>query len=154
MRAGGIVMRLLRILGLSMLAVSPALAESPYDGIWQGDYVCAQGKTLLRLTIRPEKDGTSIAYFHFFPPPDKPEDGRGCFSMRLGAARERAALALRQERWLDNPNGYVMVDLVGQVDLAADTFRGVVEGPFCSTFSLTRVTRQSDSLDPCAPVTQ
>jgi hypothetical protein len=102
-----------------------------------GHYVCAQGRTELTLVVE-DLDGDDVsALFEF----DYPGGGgshapaSGSFRMRGSVDRDSRALRLDGETWVEQPEGYAMVGLVGTVSKSG-SIAGTVKGPGCSTFYL------------------
>lgn len=102
-----------------------------------GHYVCAQGRTELTLVIE-DRAGTDVsAIFEF----DYPGGGgghppaSGSFRMHGSVDASTGALRLDGDRWLEQPDGYAMVSLVGTVSKTG-AISGTVKGPGCSSFYL------------------
>lgn len=91
----------------------PGLLSAP----WYGSYVCNQGLTRLRLTLRPigSDSGRVEADFAFTPDPDNPSVPVGSFRMTGSLDRKARLLVLKQDRWLEQPAdpSYRMIDLEG-----------------------------------------
>jgi len=114
-------------------------ADAPFDrgDRFAGHYVCAQGRTELTLVIE-DLDGTEVsAIFEF----DYPGGGgthapaSGSYRMHGSVDPRSGVVHLDPERWIEQPDGYVMVGLVGQVSRTG-SISGAVKGPGCSTFYL------------------
>ena len=114
-------------------------ADAPFDrgDRFAGHYVCAQGRTELTLVIE-DLDGTEVsAIFEF----DYPGGGgthapaSGSYRMHGSFDPRSGAVHLDPDRWVEQPDGYVMVGLVGQVSRTG-SISGTVKGPGCSTFYL------------------
>jgi len=109
-------------------------------GIWEGEYTCGQGNTGLKLTIRPPKTGLgSITTFEFFPSPSNSSVPRGSYTM-LGDISPSGQLVFRQQVWLEQPPGYVMVDLkvTSPLSPSAKLLSGDVLMDNCKGFSVRR----------------
>lgn len=130
----------------AMLFARPAAAANAnvLDGVWEGGYVCAQGRTYLRLTLDGATDGAVAGIFHFgsvawdggqnTSVPDGDYAVAGRFD---GDGR----VVLRGVRWINQPSGYAMVDLAGVASRQGqdDVIEGVVTGaPGCTTFYVRR----------------
>jgi hypothetical protein len=116
---------------------------------WVGTYRCTQGLTRMALTIDVAADGSATALFHFYADPSNPAVPEGCYTMRgewsvsAGAPDTRRLdqptaagwLAFRAEAWLLRPDGYVTVDIMGNV--AHGRYQGYVMFPGCLDFALT-----------------
>ncbi|MEU6646258.1 hypothetical protein ABZ863_27445 [Saccharomonospora sp. NPDC046836] len=104
-------------------------------GTWRGSYTCAQGATGLELEIS-EPDGDTVpAIFRFFPVDGGAPTPSGSFSTRGSEANGQ--FVFRQEAWIEQPEGYVMVDL-GVASVENSTMTGRVGGPSCGDFSVTK----------------
>ncbi len=102
-----------------------------------GHYVCAQGRTELTLFIE-DLDGTEVsAIFEF----DYPGGGgahapaSGSFRMHGSVDSRSGAMQLDGDRWIEQPDGYAMVGLVGTVSKTG-SISGTVKGAGYSTFYL------------------
>ncbi len=118
---------------------SPALnAQSPpVSGTWVGSYLCAQGETGLRLTIQNPHGDALTATFAFYPLASS-NAGLSSGSFAMTGSYYGSRVSLQQAHWINQPLGYVMVGLQGQVSAAS--FTGSVIGPGCSTFLASRAT--------------
>lgn len=107
-------------------------------GTWEGEYTCGQGETGLKLTIKDPAGDTLPATFEFFPLPENPSAKAGSYSMRGSRTGDR--LVFRQEEWIDQPPGYVMVDLevTSPVTDDATSLSGDVLSDNCKGFSVRR----------------
>jgi hypothetical protein len=108
-------------------------------GTWEGAYQCAQGRTRLRLLIKEQQAGaTSIeAVFSFSPHPSNPGTPSGSYEM--GGSYADGSLELSGVRWIDEPEGYIMVGLSAKITGDRPTrIRGTVRGSGCSVFSVER----------------
>lgn len=114
-----------------------AAADAPFErgDRFAGHYVCAQGRTELTLVIE-DLDGDDVAAIFEF---DYPGGGgantpaNGSFRMHGSFDARTGALRLDGDRWLDQPDGYAMVGLVGTLSKSG-SIDGTVKGPGCSTF--------------------
>lgn len=121
----------------------PSVAAPPLDVPFDrgdrlgGHYVCAQGRTELTLVIEDLQGHDVSAIFEF----DYPGGGgthtpaSGSFRMHGSYEAGTRAIRLDGDRWIDQPDGYVMVGLVGTVSKTG-AINGTVKGPGCSTFYL------------------
>jgi hypothetical protein len=125
--------------GLRARLVSPDGRDAPFErgDRFAGHYVCAQGRTELTLVIE-DLDGTEVsAIFEF----DYPGGGgthapaSGSFRMHGSVDPRTGAVHLDGDRWIEQPDGYAMVGLVGQVSKTG-SISGTVKGPGCSNFYL------------------
>ncbi|WP_280437784.1 hypothetical protein [Nocardia carnea] len=100
-------------------------------GEWVGSYTCAQGDTGLTLTV--EDTGRTEFEFYSVRTNVTPESGR--FEMQASLDGDR--VEFDQVRWIEQPEGYLMVDLV-VTEIEDDTMRGNVDAAGCSTFRVSR----------------
>ena len=125
------------LVGAALLSVlAPAALGEGIGGEWQGEYICAQGATGVRLAITPV-DATHVrGVFSFSALAANPRVPNGCFSM--DGVLEGQAVTLTHDQWLLQPWMYVFVDLAGTLNAAGDRITGYVTGPGCSTFDVQR----------------
>jgi hypothetical protein len=104
-------------------------------GKWKGKYTgCSQGTTGLTLTIKPKKGGNRIsAIFKFYPLPSNPAPAKGSYLM--SGYYFPGGIALVPVRWIVNPGGYVMVNVVGAAPRHGRMTGAVVT---CTAFSVKR----------------
>jgi len=117
----------------------PLLLSAP----WHGSYVCNQGLTRLRLTLRalPGGDGKGMeAEFAFSADPDNPAVPTGSFHMIGTWDPASRVLVLKQDRWIEQTTdpSYRMVDLEGKILLGAGQamIRGRVTTYGCQDFAV------------------
>jgi hypothetical protein len=110
----------------------------PLVGIWTGEYTCQQGETGLRLTIEQTDDASVQVLFEFFPLPENPGAKKGSYQLIGAFSGER--LLFKQQKWIDQPTGYVMVDfeVTSPVEPDMDVMSGNVESEGCKGFSARR----------------
>jgi hypothetical protein len=115
-----------------------ATSDAPFDrgDHLRGHYWCAQGRTELTLVIE-DIDGDDVtAIFEFdYPGGGTTTPASGSYRMRGAFDMRTRALRLDPNRWLEQPDGYVMVGLVGTVSKSG-SITGTVKGPGCTTFYL------------------
>ncbi|WP_158071231.1 serine/threonine-protein kinase [Streptomyces sp. CB00455] len=92
---------------------TPAAQTLPVVGSWQGTYLCGQGLTRLDLKVTSPGGHALAAVFTFSAHPDNPGVPNGSFTM-VGSF-ENGRMTLRGDRWVDQPAGYLMVDLEASV---------------------------------------
>ena len=129
------------MLAIAVLASHSAVAAGialPPIGDWQGIYQCAQGKTALDLEITAVTSSRIKAVFYFHALPANPSVPQGCFIMQGRFDAKTRAIALKPSRWLDQPASFVSVGLRGKMSGSGQKLRGMISGPACSAFSLTR----------------
>lgn len=108
---------------------------------WAGRYRCNQGITGARLTITARRGGDATIRFDFGPIPENPHLPEGAFELVGRLQRDSAggyAGDFEPDRWIAQPQGYVMVAL--SVEAAPDlrVLRGEIHHPDCSSFELER----------------
>jgi hypothetical protein len=109
---------------------------------WHGSYVCNQGLTRLRLTLRPlGSDSDRVeADFAFTPDPDNPSVPAGSFRLTGSLDRKTRLLVLKQDRWLQQPAdpSYRMIDLEGTLVVGGGQamIRGNVTSYGCQDFAV------------------
>lgn len=127
--------------GCTTYSVERTSTDPWYVGVWEGRYGCAQGLTGLRMTIEPERDGVVEALFEFYALPENPDVPSGSFRME-GTYDEAREVSLHGVEWVEQPAGYVMVDLLFIAELGVDPERlyGAVsdDDDSCSVFTLSR----------------
>jgi hypothetical protein len=108
-------------------------------GTWDGEYTCARGMTGLRLIIAAPNGDTLPATFEFFPLPENPAVRAGAYEM-LGSFDANGQLVFRQQKWINQPDGYIMVDLGVTSPIEADTrqLSGDVLLSACKGFAVRR----------------
>jgi hypothetical protein len=116
-----------------------SVSLSGLEGVWEGEYTCGQGNTGLRLTIKAPDGRTLPAVFEFFPLPDNPSAAKGSFTM-LGGVNAAGKLVFKQQGWIDQPAGYVMVDLqvTSPIEGSVDALSGDMLADQCKGFSVRR----------------
>lgn len=114
----------------------PGLISAP----WYGSYVCNQGLTRLRLSLRPLGNNRIEADFAFAPDPDNPSVPVGSFRMTGSLDQKTRQLVLKQDRWLEQPAdpSYRMIDLEGalMVGDGQAMIRGKVTSYGCQDFAV------------------
>jgi hypothetical protein len=108
-------------------------------GSWEGEYTCAQGVTGLRLLIDRPQGETLPATFVFYGLPDNPTAKEGAYAI-LGSFNASGQLVFKQQRWINQPEGYVMVDIAVTSPIEADVeqLSGDVLIDSCKGFSVRR----------------
>lgn len=126
------------LLGLA----SPALAAEPIDGVWEGAYVCGQGKTGLTLTLDGTADGQVTGTFSFWARADNPGVPSGSFAVR-GTVTPQGQLRLHGDHWISQPADYAMVGLEGTAYLGQNGDKDAITGQVtdlqnCSSWAVRR----------------
>jgi hypothetical protein len=106
-------------------------------GTWEGEYTCGQGNTGLKLTVKSPQSGAVPATFEFFPLQSNPAAAKGSYTM-VGTVSAAGQLVFKQQQWIDQPPGYVMVDLAVTSPLEPDATQlsGDVLMDNCKGFSV------------------
>lgn len=107
-------------------------------GTWTGEYTCLQGETGLTMTILPIDDASVRVLFRFYPIPGNPGAEQG--SYELAGAYDGDRLLFKQQRWIDKPPDYVMVDfeVTSPVEPDVDVLSGDVLSEGCEDFTARR----------------
>jgi hypothetical protein len=119
------------------------------QGIWAGQYGCAQGMTGLTLTVTSARQSHLRALFHFYADPSEPSVPEGCFAMEGAYDSLSGHVELHASDWIERPDGYVTVDLSGEVSSNGDGMSGTVIGPSCTKFALRRVAASARARSSC-----
>jgi hypothetical protein len=122
--------------GCGSPASTPAAPSTGQKQIWKATYGCTQGLTGLTLVLTRVTETELTATFYFYAVPGNLDVPAGMFSMKGTYDPATRTVSLRQDRWIQNPADYLMVDLRGTVDAAGRTFTGQVDYPGCSDFHL------------------
>lgn len=124
----------------ALLAFAPAASAQDVTGDWTGRYICNQGVTALHLIIQnADKPGAIVATFSFGPPPENPGVPKGTYVMRGKYDRTAYRVTLEGQRWIKQPDGYVMVGLDGRMSADGDRIVGrVPDMDGCTNFELRR----------------
>jgi hypothetical protein len=117
------------------------------NGTWDGTYTCNQGLTSLRLVIEARNANEIDAVFIFSPHSSNPSVPSGSFKMKgtyktFSSPDIPSILTLQGNTWINRPNGYVTVDLSGNVLSSEKKIAGNVNTSGCSTFEVTKVEKQ------------
>jgi hypothetical protein len=111
-------------------------AGAAVAGVWTGTYTCNQGLTGVRLDITASGGDTLHAVAVFYPVASNPGTANGSYEMS-GSYSAGSGLVLTAVSWISQPAGYVMVSLSAPPP-SGNSMQGSVEGPNCTTFSVTR----------------
>ena len=137
MRRSAIALLLL----IAMLGATPlAAADSAATlvGKWRGSYSCLQGHTGLLLTIEGAVGAEFTGEFAFFPLDDNPKVPKGRFAVAGTFNSTLGSVAVKGVRWIEQPSGYLMVDLSGRLSDDGRSIDGKVEFSGCTSFHVTR----------------
>ncbi len=130
----------------ALLLLIPAAARAADAGLltghWEGSYVCGQGKMGLVLDLVGKPDGTISGTFAFAPAQGSgPLAAKGRYSLK-GALRDSGLFSLDGDAWIDRPEGYEMVGLMGLAGFSGmriDGFSGQIKAEGCEGYSVRRV---------------
>lgn len=140
-------MRLLSVLAtLALLVLAPRAALAADAGLltgrFVGTYVCAQGKMGLTLDLVGAPDGKITGTFSFAPTKGSgPLAARGTFTLK-GELHDSGLFFIDGDQWIDQPEGYQMVGLMGLAGFAGmrvDGFGGQIKAEGCTTYKVERV---------------
>jgi hypothetical protein len=124
---------------LALPAAASAADSNRYDGVWEGGYSCAQGKTFMRLTLDGEWGGRVKGTFFFSSASWNGGENRsvpdGEFEVE-GTMAEDGTVILKGGRWINQPSGYMTVDLTARTytDGEGTWIGGQVLSEGCTTF--------------------
>ena len=106
-------------------------------GKWKGSYFCTQGETGLTLKIKGRSNGDITGTFTFYPIPSNknPMAKSGKFSFT--GTYTSGKIILTQKKWIDQPEGYLMVDLEGELS-DPKTISGKIMTPGCGDFKVVK----------------
>jgi hypothetical protein len=100
-------------------------------GVWEGSYVAGQGETGLTLTVTKE-GGTLQAVFKFYNLPGRTNSASGSYYMNI--TYQSGKYTFRGSEWIEQPSGYVFLNLEGTVDSTGNTLKGItIPGPNSSS---------------------
>jgi TolB-like protein len=97
------------------------ISEHDLVGVWKGSYGQGDGETALILSVF-EEGSSYIAIFDFYNLPGKSNAKEGKYYMSVSYNRAREKFYLKGTEWIEQPSGYVMVDLEGTI--TRDVFSG------------------------------
>lgn len=109
---------------------------SDLTGDWEGTYVCGQGLTNLKLSISQSNSFEISAVFKFSANRSNPSVLSGSYRMIGTYDSKTNEIKLRATDWINQPSGYMTVDLAGKVSQGNTKISGDVINSSCSTFSL------------------
>ncbi len=100
-----------------LAAMGPPLKSvtaANFTGNFAGSYHCASGPVFLRLALSASSDGTMTGIFKFGGMKTPEFDySVGTFSMK--GRWQGAHFTLKNDAWIQRPQGYVMIDIEGDV---------------------------------------
>lgn len=117
------------------------------NGTWDGTYTCGQGLTNLKIVIEAKNANEIDALFIFSPHSSNPSVPSGSFRMKgtyktFSSPDIPSVLNLQGTTWINRPNGYVTVDLSGNVLPKDKKIAGNVTTSGCSTFEVIKVEKR------------
>lgn len=116
-------------------ALGPALTSATaldLTGRFEGTYICSRGENKLTLDTLAKDSGELVALMTFGGINNLPKG-----SYTLVGNWNGAKFSLKGNEWVNRPEGYVMVDLEGE--LSARGVSGNLNNPTCSNFSAVRI---------------
>jgi hypothetical protein len=125
--------------GCATFEVERVSTDPWYVGQWKGAYGCNQGLTGLTLTIEGQDPSQVTATYEFYAVPENPGVPNGSF--RMTGTYEGGRLLLQGSEWIEQPEGYVMVDYESNPDVGVDPHHlfGTVMGANCTLFTMDKV---------------
>lgn len=113
------------------------------NGTWEGSYTCSQGLTKLKLVIEAKSTTDINAVFLFSAHPQNPRVPSGRFRMQgtlevFDSPDIPDLLDLKATTWINQPSGYITVDLRGDISSSQRKITGNVTTPGCSTFEVVK----------------
>jgi hypothetical protein len=90
-------------------------------GVWEGSYVANQGEAGLTLTVTKE-GGALQAVFKFYSLPGKTNSASGSYYMNI--TYQNGKYTFMGSEWIDQPSGYVFLNLEGTVDSTGNALKG------------------------------
>jgi hypothetical protein len=111
----------------------PRLNPFEQHPTWVGEYDCPQGRTRLALRVLRAQGKHVRAVFDFR---HAPTDVSGKFLLAGTFDEHTGDVALAPVRWLQHPEGYEWVGMVGRVSLEGRDFVGHIAHPTCGAFKL------------------
>lgn len=85
------------------------------------------------------------AIFHFHAAASNPGIPEGKYRMEGTFNYDTGSLSLGGSAWIDRPQNYDMVPLSGTINHERDMFKGAIEFPHCTQFTLRKVSSTSTS---------
>jgi hypothetical protein len=130
----------------ALSATQPVQATSGRHMIWEGTYVCAQGRTALRLSMDRtcDRDGRECSLegvFDFGPIAANPGVPHGAYRVTgtmTTNAHGQWVFTFVPRSWIDHPANYVMVGFTGTTDDGHLTLHGAIDNSSCGDVALTR----------------
>jgi hypothetical protein len=117
----------------------PALTNAQakdFNGRFEGSYVCSSTETIMQLELQAKPNGTIAAIFKFGGV-KTPELSYSLGVYSLKGTWRGAHYVLKSEQWIEQPAGYVMSDLEGDITTLGTS--GVLLHSSCDSFALKRI---------------
>lgn len=109
------------------------------NGTWEGSYTCPQGLTKLKLILKAKSLDNIRAFFVFSADESNPNVPVGAFKMQ-GSATSAGGIKLKATDWVKKPDGYITVDLEGNISPSDKRISGnIVSTTPCTTFNVVKV---------------
>lgn len=118
------------------MVIPPTADARGVTGTWRGWYVCGQGLTSLQLELTGEESGRVEGTFAFSAHPENPDVPSGSYRVH-GTLTSGLVLRLEGGEWIEHPQDYFPVPLVGRMELERARYYGFVDFLSCETFSVT-----------------
>lgn len=130
--------RMIGVCLAGLLSVAPGYAaQDELSGVWAGTYTCGQGLTAVTLTIEP--DGAQWSgLFSFGPDKANKEVPEGLYELAI--TDDGGKIGFIGGDWINQPVGYVTVDLHGRMSEDLKTISGRVDFEGCDSFEVSRQT--------------
>lgn len=102
----------------SVTVTSASISSIPLRGTWQGTYVAGQGMTGITISVDEiSKDGFATGTITFYAIPTNPKVPTGSFTFAGGCDKSSGNVTFAANEWLEQPDGYRLLDFYGYVDL-------------------------------------
>lgn len=125
--------------GCTDVSVERTTTDPWYAGMWEGEYHCneLEGKGGLRLTIDSTGQDEANVVVNYFMLPDSTTNIPDVRHEATASYSDRS-LTMTPGEWLDEPQGFVAVDIISYEEAPTHPYKlvGVLDYPGCSLFSL------------------
>ncbi|GEM_PF-5978215 len=106
------------------------------DGMWTGSYTCNGQETFLQLELDGDRNGKVTGTFQFGPMTGQ-SGPEGAYDIE-GTIEENWFMELFGTGWIQQPEGFRMVDLRGVVQEGGGVWSGSVVDAACTSFYVKR----------------